>query len=263
MVSNLSKISIGFIVILSASLGYAATLEEGTEIVLVDRENSTIQMGQDFSFENVTVYGEYVEFEENDIRNNITVYPVDDDQILNSTLDEYLLNEPRSVGPGETIFEMETEAEGDIDVTYEIDTKELETGVYEFIRDGETLDASEAEEEGTDTFEYTEDDWSTNNTVSVQYAGGIVDLEWTSKSDNEDYFAVYSNASGSFPESLSDEEVRASGGIESGENQTAQHSSADVEDGEINDGETVCYKVRAVNQYGYSSPVEGCIDIPE
>lgn len=260
MERNVGKFSIIFIALLTLSLVYAADvqLSEGTEVELVDRENSSIFMGQDYNFTNVTVYGDYLELKNNSVTNNLTVYP-SNTQEINSTLNKYLLNNPE---PG-TVFEIETEANSPVTVTYEVDAKQLSSGKYKVYND--TSDIIETSD-GSGTITWSEDSWS-NNTFTIEYTGNQVELTWTDESDNEEQFNVYSNSSS---QSLNesdivdrDPEITKEGVSGTGNTLNAIHSAS------LDSGEYVCYRVTAQNKYGESDPTpsnlpdsNACLTIP-
>jgi len=227
------------------SMAYAADvqLSQGVEIELTDI-NSSIYMGQDYNFTNVTVYGDTVTFKNDTVSNNLSVSSNTSVEI-NSTLENYTLNNPT---PGK-VFEIETDADPNTDVTYNVDAKQLSSGDYELFRNGASQGTVG---DGSSTLSWSYgSDWTSNNTFTLEYSGNEVKLNWTDGSDNEDGFRIYSNATGTMDQRG---EVGPASGT--GSNVIAYDST------DLNSGEYIEFKVRAYNSYGESSATTGFVTIP-
>ncbi|MFB6181107.1 MAG: PA14 domain-containing protein [Candidatus Nanohalobium sp.] len=80
-------------------------------------------------------------------------------------------------------------------------------------------------------------------TVTVEYSGITAQVSWNDASGNEIGFKIYSNSSGSW---------RKTGQVPRNTESFSDKNRA------IDDGEYVCYRVKAFNGAGASKPVEGC-----
>lgn len=232
------------LMVLGVSAAFAASdvqLSQGVEIELVDI-NSSIFMGQDYNFTNVTVYGSAVEFTNNSVSNNISVKSNTSTEI-NSTLDKYDLDSPDS---GTEVFKIETSADSseNVNVTFDLDASSISNGEYHLDVNGNSLDTF-----STGNLWWDYQDWdqnSGNNTFTVAYTGTQASLSWSDNSDNENGFRIYSNATGSMSE------IKTVGADTTSTTDTTS----------LDSGETVKYKVTAYNQFGESTGTTDTVNIP-
>jgi hypothetical protein len=73
-----------------------------------------------------------------------------------------------------------------------------------------------------------------------------LDISWTDNSNNENGFKIYTNSSGSF------NNVKTVG---------ENTESTKIYDPELETGKYTCIRVVSYNQFGDSSPLEGCITL--
>jgi hypothetical protein len=221
--------------LLAVSLGSAElTVYEGDSVTISDA-NSTIIWGQDYTFDVSNLY-----FHDTALgigtERNISITS-DTDAKINSTLNAYDYSAPSA---GETVFRFETDAATGSQLDFRFtDVPSISEGEYRLRVDGENLENFSSG--GTISWSYGS--WSSNHSFELALSAIDFKITWNDTSDNEDGFKIYSNSTGSFQQI---------GTVDQNVEQFVDSSSS------LEFGETVCYRVRAYNQFGRSPPLEGC-----